>query len=110
MKAIIIVMILNLCVDKIKKINSPNNINMIPAEENALRIRIQKLEKENAQMREISTRKGFYNQYFNELSIAKTNKEAFDIVNERYYTLFGKYRYSDYASFKRMTHYYHNKK
>ena len=83
---------------------------MTPEEQNALRIYITKLEKENEEMRKISTRKGFYNEYFNELKTAKTNKEAFNTVNERFYTLFGKYRYSDYATFKRMTNYYHNKK
>lgn len=83
---------------------------MSPEETNVLKIYITKLEKENEEMRKISTRKGFYNEYFNELKIAKTNKEAFNTVNERFYTLFGKYRYSDYATFKRMTNYYHNKK
>ena len=83
---------------------------MNPEEQNALRIYITKLEKENEEMRKISTRKGFYNEYFNELKTSKTNKEAFETVNERFYTLFGKYRYSDYATFKRMTNYYHNKK
>lgn len=83
---------------------------MNPNEENALKLMIAKLEKENAEMRKISTRKGFYNEYFNQLKTAKNNKEAFDTVNERYHTLFGKYRYSDYASFKVMTNYYHNKK
>jgi len=83
---------------------------MSPEETKALQIYITMLEKENEEMRKISTRKGFYNEYFNELKMAKTNKEAFNTVNERFYTLFGKYRYSDYASFKRMTNYYHNKK
>lgn len=83
---------------------------MNPEEQNALRIYITKLELENIEMRKISTRKGFYNEYFNELKNAKTNKEAFNTVNERFYSLFGKYRYSDYATFKRMTNYYHNKK
>lgn len=83
---------------------------MIPAEENALIIRIQKLEKENAEMREISTINGFYKKYFNELKNATSNTEAFNIVNERYYNLFGRYRYSDWNSFKKMTNYYNNKK
>ena len=83
---------------------------MSPEEQNALKIYITKLEKENEEMRKISTRKGFYNEYFNELKTSKPTKEAFETVNERFYTLFGKYRYSDYATFKRMTNYYHNKK
>ena len=40
---------------------------MNPIEENALRIHIAKLEKENIEMRKLSTRKGFYNEFFNEL-------------------------------------------
>jgi len=83
---------------------------MNQAEENALRIYIAKLEKENLEMRELSTTKGFYDEYFKKLKTAKTNNEAFNEVNERYHHLFGKYRYSDHASFKRTTNYYNNKK
>lgn len=83
---------------------------MTTAEETALKIYIAKLEKENEEMRKIASRKGFYLEYYNQLKTAKTNKEAFDTINERYYELFGKHRYSDYATFKRMTNYYHNKK
>jgi len=83
---------------------------MNPAEENAMRILIAKLEKENIEMRKLSTRKGFYNEFFNELKTASSNKEAFNTVNERYHTLFGQYRYSDFNTFKRMSNYYNNKK
>lgn len=83
---------------------------MNPAEENALRIYVAKIEKENELMRGLSTRKGFYNEFFKELKTASSNKEAFDNVNERYYNLFGQYRYSDYNSFKVMTNRYSNKK
>jgi len=79
-------------------------------EENALRIEIQKLEKENAEMRKLSTRKGFYEAYFKKLVTAKSNTEAFNDVNEEYHKLFGHYRYSDWNSFKVMTNYYNKKK
>ncbi len=79
-------------------------------EENALRIYITKIEKQNEQMRELSTRKGFYAAYFVALKTAKSNKEAFDNVNETYHELFGNYRYSDWNSFKKMTNYYNNQK
>lgn len=79
-------------------------------EENALRIHIEKLEKENAEMRRLSTRKGFYNAFFDKLKTATSNKEAFNEVNEQYHALFGKYRYSDFNTFKRMSNYYNNKK
>jgi hypothetical protein len=83
---------------------------MTTPEENALRIHIEKLEKQVAEMQKLSTRKGFYDQYFKELKTAKSNTEAFNNVNERYHALFGTYRYSDWNSFKKMTNYYNNKK
>jgi len=82
---------------------------MNPAEENALRIHIEKLEKQVAEMQKLSTRKGFYDEYFKELKTAKSNVEAFNNVNERYHSLFGNYRYSDCNSFKVMSNYYNNK-
>lgn len=82
---------------------------LTPTEENALRIQIAKLEKENAEMRQLSTTKGFYDEYFKKLKNAKTNTEAFNEINERYHFLFGRYRYSDFSSFKVMTNYYNKK-
>lgn len=78
-------------------------------EENALRIYIEKIEKENELLRKFSTVKGFYDEYFAELPKAKSNKEAFDNVNERFFELFRYYRYSDWNSFKKMTNYYNKK-
>jgi hypothetical protein len=78
-------------------------------EENALRIYNAKLEKENERLRLLSSPKGFYTAYFKELITAKSNKAAFDTVNEEYYKLFESYRYSDWNSFKKMTNYYNNK-
>lgn len=83
---------------------------MTSAEENAMRIQLEKLEKQVIEMRKLSTRKGFYEQYFKELKTARTNTEAFNNINERYHSLFGNYRYSDWNSFKKMTNYYNNKK
>jgi len=83
---------------------------MNAVEENALRIYIAKIEKQNEQMRQLSSRKGFYAAYFIELKTAKSNKEAFDTVNEIYHELFGNYRYSDWNSFKVMTNYYNHQK
>ena len=82
----------------------------LAAEEVALRIYIEKLEKENALMRELSTRKGFYDQYFKKLKTAKTYCEAFNEVNDQYFALFGVYRYSDFNSFKSITNYYNKKR
>jgi hypothetical protein len=79
-------------------------------EENALRIYIEKLEKENSEMKILFTKNGFFKEYFKKLKTAKNNIEAFNEINERYHELFGKYRYSDYNTFKRMSNYYNNKK
>ncbi|WP_202703144.1 hypothetical protein [Flavobacterium sp. UGB4466] len=78
-------------------------------EENALRIYIEKIEKENELLRKFASVKGFYDEYFAELPKVSSNKEAFDNVNELYYSLHGKYKYSDYNAFKRITNYYNNK-
>jgi len=83
---------------------------MTASEENALRIYIAKLEKQNALMLQLSTTSGFYERYFQELKTAKSNIEAFNTVNELYHTVFNKYRYSDWNSFKKMTNYYNNKR
>lgn len=83
---------------------------MNPVEQNALQNHIEKLEKQLAEMRKLSTRKGFYEQFFKELITAKTNIEAFNTINERYHVLFGNYRYSDFNSFKVMSNYYNKKK
>lgn len=81
----------------------------LPAEENALRIYIAKLEKENELYRKLSSTDGFYEEYYRLLSTAKTNKEAFDGLNETYFQLFGRYRYSDFNTFKVITNYYNKK-
>lgn len=73
---------------------------LTPAEENALRIHIAKLEKENQEMKKLSTLEGFYSEFFQKLKNAPSNKSAFDEVNEAYHKLFGKYRYSDFSTFK----------
>jgi hypothetical protein len=78
-------------------------------EENALRIYIEKIEKENEKMRVLSSQSGFYSEYFTTLKTAKSNKTAFDAVNEEHHRLFGRYRYSDWNTFKRMTNYYNKK-
>lgn len=69
-------------------------------QENALRIHIEKLEVQLKQMRTLASNQGFYNAYFKELKTAATNHEAFNIVNEQYYNLFGRYRYSSYDTFR----------
>jgi len=72
-------------------------------EENALRIHIEKLEKENEAMKALATQKGFYDTYFKYLKNEKTNNDAFNKVNDEYNELFGSYRYSCYDTFRNAT-------
>lgn len=82
---------------------------LTPAEENALRIYIAKIEKENELFRKLSSTDGFYQEYYKILATAKSNKSAFDELNEIYFSLFHRYRYADYNSFKRVTNFYNKK-
>lgn len=80
-----------------------------PIEENAFRVYIAKIEKEKELMRKLADKDGFYSEYYQKLRTAKSNKAAFEELNDLYFELFGKYRYSDWNSFKKMTNYYNNK-
>ncbi len=65
------------------------------------------IQEENSLMRNLATRQGFFQYYFKELSEKKgtmhkhrTMVECFNYCNEKYYDLFGEYKYSNYNSFK----------
>lgn len=73
---------------------------MSPAEENALRLEVEKLRDQNELMQKLSTTNGFFEVYFDECKIQKDRQDAFDVVNEKYKSLFGKYRYSSNEVFK----------
>jgi hypothetical protein len=75
----------------------------------AQKIEIEKLKKENELMRKLSTVDGFFIYYFSQCPVHKTNIEAFNAVNQKYFDLFGEFRYSDIDSFKKMIR-YHTKK
>jgi hypothetical protein len=75
----------------------------------AQKIEIEKLKKENELMRKLSTVDGFFIYYFSQCPVHKTNIEAFNTVNQKYFDLFGEFRYSDIHSFKKMIR-YHTKK
>jgi hypothetical protein len=78
--------------------------------ENAHRIEIEKLIQKNEKMRQMSSREGFFKQYYSNCQKFETNKEAFDHTNEMYFDLFGRHRFADYVSFKNMISYYNKKK
>lgn len=69
---------------------------------------IELLEKENAIMRKLSTRKGFFASYFSKLKTSESVVDAFNAVNKQYHALFGQHRFTDYESFKKMMVYYGN--
>jgi hypothetical protein len=53
-------------------------------------------------MRKLATKQGFFKYYFEQLKYQdkyKSNKEAFEAVNDLYFSLFGQYRYSSWQSF-----------
>ena len=75
---------------------------MTKIKEKELVILIAKLEKENEIMKKLSTRKGFYEYYFDLLKTSKTKIEAFNKVNKLYLTLFGQKRYSDFSTFQKL--------
>lgn len=69
---------------------------------------INRLELELAEMKNLSTNLGFFNAYFGKLKSSKSFTDAFQFVNEKYFSLFGRYRYSSYDTFCQMTHCYGN--
>ena len=71
----------------------------------ANQIEIEKLRIQTEKMKKLATREGFFKEYFLECKNQKTNKEAFDKINEEYYNLFGQYRYADHDSFKKAVSY-----
>ena len=76
---------------------------MTKIKEKELVILIAKLEKENEIIKKLSTRKGFYEYYFDLLKTSKTQIQAFNKVNKLYSTLFGVKRYSNFVDFKKLT-------
>ena len=71
----------------------------------ANQIEIEKLKVQNEKMKKLATRDGFFAAYFLECKNQKTNKEAFEKINDQYKDLFGQYRYADHDSFKKAVSY-----
>lgn len=75
---------------------------MTATEKNELEKKIMQLENENEIMKILSTRKGFYEYYFDLLNCSKTKAQAFNKVNKLYFQLFGKKRYDNFLVFSKM--------
>lgn len=71
----------------------------------ANQIEIERLKVQNEKMKKLATREGFFREYFLECKNHRTNKEAFEKINEEYHNLFGQLRYSDHDSFKKAVNY-----
>lgn len=75
---------------------------MTATEEKKLVNYINRLKRENEIMEKLSTRKGFYEYYFDLLKCSKTKYQAFNKVNKLFYKLFGKKRYDNFLVFSEM--------
>lgn len=78
---------------------------------------LKELREEMMLMRQLATTTGFFNFYFKELGEQEDGKpkhrtqvECFNYCNEKYYDLFGEYRYSDIRTFKVSTSRLHKSK
>lgn len=76
-------------------LNQPTNLEL------AQQAQLEKLQAEVDLMRLIGTREGFYQYYFKQINKYKSREEAFEAINEMYFTLFQEYRYTNYNSFRR---------
>lgn len=84
---------------------------MTPSEEIALRKEIEKLRADNELMKKLSSPSGFFEFYFEQLKVAKTNVEAFELANNQYFELFGSFKYVSETAFRHsLRRFYQNKK
>lgn len=67
---------------------------------------VTRLKKELKITRQLGTRQGFFQYYFEELPKHRTNVECFNAVNDKYFDLFGEWRYTDYNSFRKQANHY----
>ena len=63
-------------------------------------VAMQQLQKQNDRMKQLVPIDGFIKAYFELLKTVSSNIEAFEILNNEYFMLFGVYRYNSYESFK----------
>lgn len=67
---------------------------------------VTRLKKEIRLLRQLGTRQGFFQYYFEELPEHSTNVECFNAVNDKYFELFGEWRYTDYNSFRKQANHF----
>ena len=64
-----------------------------------LNTEIENLKNQNELMRKLSTKKGFFESYFENLKNSESQQDAFNKTNNLYFKLFGEMRYNDYDIF-----------
>ena len=76
----------------------------------AWKTELDELQKENNLLKQLGTRQGFFQYYFEQLPKHRTYVECFNFVNEKYFDLFGEHKYEDHNSFRRSLKYYQQKR
>lgn len=71
-------------------------------QELARQAELQRLREDLDFARTAGSSQGFFELYFKSLPDARTNKEAFEQLNEKYYEVFGEYKYQNLNSFKKV--------
>ena len=71
---------------------------------------LDELQKENNLLKQLGTRQGFFQYYFEQLPKHRNNTECFNYVNEKYLDLFGEYKYESYHSFRVVLNRTHSKR
>jgi len=66
----------------------------------ANQVELEKLQIKVERMRQLVPVNGFFKAYFELLKSVDSNIEAFELLNNEYYELFGIYRYNSYETFK----------
>lgn len=71
---------------------------------------LEELQQENKLLKKIATTQGFFQYYFEQLPRHRTMPECFNTVNEKYFELFGEWRFESYHSFRASLSYHHKKR
>jgi hypothetical protein len=77
-----------------------------------LQRKVSELQQQTEIMRQLGTMDGFFQAFYNLLknNASRTHPEAFNLVNDQYFEIWGEYRYSDYESFRRAKYYHYKKR
>ena len=71
---------------------------------------LEELQYENKLLKKLATTQGFFQYYFEQLPKHRTMPECFNAVNDKYFDLFGEYRFESYYSFRESLAYHRKKR